>query len=102
MIAPDSRSLMPLILNYPNKFPNVPIVHHGIKRASHAIRSGKWKLIDSPIPQLFNLQTDLEEKNDIYQKHQPLVHNLKRKLDEIVKNVENREKLTDFGRLKIC
>ena len=67
---------MPLLTGK-GRFTNQPIIHHGIsgkgkgtrRGISHAIRDGKWKLIDGSIPELYNMENDIEEAENLYLKH---------------------------------
>ena len=93
---------MPLIMNSGN-IVDGPIVHHGVRKGIfHAIRDGKWKFIHSPNPELYDLNKDLEETQNVYESNKNLAKSLKIKMDEIINTVAQREQLTDYGRLKLC
>jgi len=92
----DSFSFLPLLLN---RAPDGPVreavVHHSID-GLFALRQGQWKFVDGVgsggwsgkgdgLPgQLYNLQTDPREQNNLYAdpEHQPVVNRLKRLLEE--------------------
>lgn len=100
--APDSRNLVPLIKKM-SGFDEKPIVHHGLRRnIYHSIRSGDWKFTDGQFPELFNLKTDLAEEKNVYAENDELAGKLRKKLNNILKKVDVREKETDFGRYEIC
>jgi hypothetical protein len=84
-------------------FDEKPIVHHGLRRnIYHSIRSGDWKFTDGQFPELFNLKTDLAEEKNVYAENDELAGKLRKKLNNILKKVDVREKETDFGRYEIC
>jgi arylsulfatase A-like enzyme len=79
----DSTSLLPTLLD-PAKPVRQDLVHHS-RKGEFAIREGDWKLItDSerkPI-QLFNIGTDLGEKNNVFKKCPETVKRLADKLEK--------------------
>jgi arylsulfatase A len=80
----DSYSILPVLMSKSSQVPNQPAVVHSSSIGYFAIRQGDWKLIEGlgsggftepqkikpkegePIGQLFNLATDLGEKNNLY------------------------------------
>ena len=58
-----------------------------------AVRSGDWKMIAyrSGKAELYNLQNDLSEKNDVHSKHPEVTENLRRKLAEWEKRMEGHK-----------
>lgn len=94
--AEDSFSMMPL-LNQENGYEREATIHHS-KTGIFAIRKGDWKLIVSPnsglnangrpeklkekLPEviLYNLKTDIAEKNNVAEKYPEKVEELKQLL----------------------
>ena len=79
----DSFSILPALLNKSHDTPLRPFtVHHSVN-GTFAIRKGKWKLVESkgsggwsykgndddPDVQLYNMEEDIGEKNNLYQQH---------------------------------
>ena len=101
--APDSRSLMPLFkgdLIKPRR-----IIHHAPADptgAWYALRDGKWKFIDSNPPKLFDLENDLGEENDIFDKHGFRANRMKSILDQMVNSIQQRENRTQYGLITEC
>ena len=56
-----------------------------------------WKLINGT-DELFDLDQDLEEMNNLYQARHDKVEFLRQKLNEIAERVNHREKVTQEGR----
>ncbi len=103
--GPDSYNVLPALLG--QKLPQAerPVVLSSGGTGAISIRAGKWKLIDGqgncgygefrakqPVPtpkpgdppaQLYNLEEDLGEANNLYLKHPDIVHRLKVGLEKI-------------------
>jgi arylsulfatase A len=62
-----------------------PRIHHGVN-GSFAIRDGRWKLLLTKTPALFDLQKDVEETSNVIAQHSDIATKLEAKLDEIVRN----------------
>ena len=67
--------MLPLLTGR-GRFSDAPIIHHGIsgkgknrQHLSHAIRDGKWKLIDGLIPELYDMENDIEELTNLSSEH---------------------------------
>ncbi|MEQ9288112.1 MAG: arylsulfatase [Cyclobacteriaceae bacterium] len=97
----DSQSILPVLLGNQSKLrPAMPIVHHSSK-AFFAIRKGAWKLIEKrgsggfsipaiiepgagePVGQLYNLDEDPSETNNLYDEKPMVVAELMRELEAI-------------------
>jgi arylsulfatase A-like enzyme len=81
--AEDSVNLLPTLLD-PTKSVRQNLVHHSVS-GEFAIRDGDWKLIldkNKKPKQLFNLASDLEEKNNLYTEYPELVKRLVAKLKQ--------------------
>ena len=48
----------------------------------HSLRKGRWKLIDAPVPELYDLIRDPQELTDLHSIEDGTAHDLKRDLDE--------------------
>ena len=92
----DSFSFLPHLLNQPPDGPVREAVVHHSGNGMFAIRQGKWKFIDGVgsggwsgkgdgLPgQLYNMQTDATEQNNLYNDpdHGPIVRRLKNLLEQ--------------------
>ena len=71
-----------------------PMIHQSIK-GQFAIREGKWKLITGGTgkleSELYDMDSDLSEKNNIFESHPEVAAELKAKLIEIVESGKTRE-----------
>jgi len=89
-VGGDSYNILPVILGETHESPiREAVVHHSIQ-GMFAIRWGEWKLIegkgsggwskegkdDPALGQLYNIQDDPGEKNNLYQKHPEIVQRL--------------------------
>ncbi len=102
--GPDSFSLLPLLEGKEKQYQRRSIVHHSIS-GHFAIREGDWKLLFAPgsagwseprnpaarkqgLPelQLFNLQNDISEKNNLQATEPATVARLTRLLEELIGN----------------
>ena len=100
----DSYSILPLLINKDAKSAYEMVVHHSI-HGKFSIRKGKWKLEFCPgsggwtgpndktarkkgLPeiQLYNMELDEEEQNNVYDKYPEVVEEL---ITELIKLVEN-------------
>jgi arylsulfatase A len=103
--GPDSYNVLPALLGKKLPDPDRPIIMVSGGTGAFSIRSGKWKLIDGqgdcgygefgaghPVPepkpgdppmQLYNLEEDLGENNNLYNQHPEIVQRLKQTLKEI-------------------
>jgi len=95
----DSYSLLPLLLEEPEMIIRESTIHHSVN-GSFAIRKGKWKLImcpgsggwsypipkvaqelNLPLVQLYDLDSDVGETNNIAEKYPEVVNELKNLLN---------------------
>jgi arylsulfatase A len=105
----DSYNVLPALLGKKLPDPDRPVVFSSGGTGALSIRVGKWKFIDGqgdcgykefgsgkphpepkpgdPPGQLYNLDEDMGETNNLYNKHPELVKMMKQKLEEI-KNAE--------------
>jgi arylsulfatase A-like enzyme len=103
--GPDSYNVLPALLGQELPDPERPVVLSSGGTGAISIRSGKWKLIDGqgncgygefrrkqpwpkpkpgdPPAQLYNLEEDLGEANNLYLQHPEIVHRLKLELEKI-------------------
>jgi arylsulfatase A-like enzyme len=97
-VAPDSYSFLPSLLNKTNQHPRTSMVTADAS-GMHALRDGNWKYIDNTPPeglpadrleklkdfkpQLYNLEEDPAESNNLYKENQDVVIRLKEKLNQI-------------------
>lgn len=95
--AEDSQSFLP-VLNGNRTIARSEVIHHSID-GSFAIRQGNWKLVNCsgsggwsaaedatlPLLQLYNMKTDPEEKNNLYDKYPQKAEKLKKRLYSIIK-----------------
>ena len=103
--GPDSYNVLPALLGKKIPHPERPVVLSSGGTGAISIRSGKWKLIDGqgncgygefrakrPVPapkpgdppaQLYNLEEDLGEANNLYNEHPEIVQRLKKALEDI-------------------
>lgn len=98
----DSFSILPLLKNNTKKSSHKVVIHHSIE-GKFSIRKGKWKMelcpgsggwsgpkdkkaraIGLPEIQLYDLDVDESEKNNVYDKHPKLVKKLTAQLQKIV------------------
>jgi arylsulfatase A-like enzyme/Tfp pilus assembly protein PilF len=50
------------------------------------VRTGDWKYIDAPLPELYDLKSDPKEKKNIIEKNTKIAQHLRRKLLRVIKN----------------
>lgn len=103
--GPDSYNALPALLGNKLPHPERPVVLSSGGTGAISIRSGKWKLIDGqgncgyqefrrkqpwpkpqagdPPAQLYNVEDDLGEANNLYFTHPDIVHRLKATLERI-------------------
>lgn len=100
----DGISFFPALFGKPLSDEREAVVHHSIY-GKFAIRKGKWKLCfcsgsggwsnpkdtkasESGLPkmQLYNMETDIEEKNNVYKEYPEIVEELISLLEEYVAN----------------
>lgn len=95
--AEDSKSFLQ-VLNGSSKTSRSEVIHHS-GDGYFAIRQGRWKFIDCsgsggwssaeketlPPGQLYDMQTDPEEKNNLYDKYPQKVEELKKLLNTIIR-----------------
>ena len=106
--GPDSYNVLPALLGNKLRHPERPVVLSSGGTGAISIRSGKWKLIDGqgncgyrefqrkqpwptpgpddPPAQLYNMQDDPGEANNLYLKHPTIAHRLKATLEKIKAN----------------
>jgi len=107
--APDSESFAGVLLNQPKATGRTYLINASMN-GTHAIRENEWKFIngqgpagissgawgaqnykpaaDEPPEQLYNLQDDPGEQNNLYHQHPEIVKRLQKKLNHI----ENEDK----------
>ncbi|WP_245576491.1 sulfatase family protein [Flexithrix dorotheae] len=96
----DSFSLWPILNGKSTSIDRAPVVHHS-GGGKFAIRDGVWKMIegmgsggftepvfppynpDDPKGQLYNLQEDIAETNNLYNDHPEIVSDLESKLNQL-------------------
>jgi arylsulfatase A-like enzyme len=86
----QGQSLIPLLKDDVDRWRNHIVVDHGLYTAQRAIRSNKWKLIQTHHPglwgsvlpeyQLFALDDDPWEQHDLSESHSDIVDELKQKM----------------------
>ena len=100
----DSYNILPLFEGRKSGIVRSGIVHHSIS-GYFAIREGAWKLemcpgsggwshptpkeakkMDLPPVQLYNMNTDLSEKNNVWDQHPDLVQSLEDELKKLILN----------------
>lgn len=101
----DSESILPLFTGEPAQFTRKGIVHHSVS-GHFAYRQGKWKLLlakgsggwtlpnernmakvpDAPKGQLYDLEADPGEQNNLYPKNPEIVETLLAQLTEEIVN----------------
>jgi arylsulfatase A len=97
----DSYSILPVLLGKSGQVPHQPAVVHSSSIGYFAIRKGNWKLIEGlgsggfteprqvkavegePAGQLYNLDTDIAETNNLYAQNPEKVAELAKLLTEI-------------------
>ena len=101
----DSYNVLPVLLGKKLPDPNRPVVFSSGGTGALCIRVGKWKFMDGqgdcgykefvsgkPYPepkpgdppgQLYNLDEDIGETNNLYNQHPEIVKMMKQKLEEI-------------------
>ena len=104
-VGEDSESILPLFSGSPVNFARTGIVHHSVS-GHFAYRQGKWKLLlakgsggwssptenmmskkpNAPQGQLYDLENDPGEKDNLYEKSPEVVESLMAELKEIVAN----------------
>ena len=100
-VTEDSYSILPILLGKSKQVAQQPAVVHSSSIGYFAIRKGDWKLIQGlgsggfteprdvkptvgkPAGQLYNLATDVSERNDVYEQNPEKVRELTLLLDEI-------------------
>jgi arylsulfatase A len=101
--AEDSFSFLPTLLGETRKTTRKSVIHHSIQ-GIFAIREGKWKLAlcpgsggwsaprpgnepkDAPPVQLFDMEADLGEQNNLAAQHPEIVASLTKKLETLIAN----------------
>ncbi|WP_372751881.1 arylsulfatase [Labilibaculum sp.] len=105
----DSYSILPLLIDENAKSAYTSVIHHSIK-GKFSIRKGKWKLElcpgsggwsfpndgrarkdGDPEIQLYDLENDISEQNNVYQQHPELVKELTAELVAIVERGRTKE-----------
>jgi arylsulfatase A len=103
--GPDSYNVLPALLGDALPDPERPIVFISGGTGAHSLRAGKWKLIEGqgnrgygefrskkPVPhakpgdppsQLYNLDVDLGEANNLYAQHPEIARRLEKALNKI-------------------
>jgi arylsulfatase A-like enzyme len=100
----DSVSFLPALLAETPRAGREAVVHHSAN-GSFAIRQGKWKLIfcpdsggwskptpkdaknmDLPPIQLYDLEADIAEKNNVYAEHRDVVKRLTKLMKKYIRN----------------
>ncbi len=86
----DSFSVLPVLLGHqsPNSLRTIAFIQGDTKDDAIAVRSGKWKLIESTdsdqqkLHSLYDLSTDEGETNDVAREHADIVKDLATALDK--------------------
>lgn len=78
--AEDSNNILPLMLGEKG-LQHSSVVNHDYS-GRFAIRKGKWKLVLGKVDQLFNLEKDPKESEDLAASHSDLVEEMKKILAE--------------------
>jgi arylsulfatase A-like enzyme/Tfp pilus assembly protein PilF len=58
-----------------------PLLHYGWAPLS-SLREGRWKLIDAPQPELYDIEADPEETENLVRREREVVQRLRQRLDE--------------------
>ena len=100
-ITEDSYSILPILTGKASNVKGQPAVVHSSSKGFYAIRKGSWKLITQlgsggftapvfvkaqpgePIGQLYNLDTDIHEDNNVYNQNPEKVKELTALLEKI-------------------
>lgn len=62
-----------------------------------ALREGRWKYIDAPTPELYDLKRDPRELSNLYKSEPGEAHDLTRDLKELLASIGNPEKETELA-----
>ena len=76
-----------------------PLVHYGWAPL-RSLRTGTWKLIDAPRPELYDLAADPNENDNLVLKERRLYRRLKTELDEMVERIQS-DADQDAGRAEL-
>ena len=80
-VAPGSVSLLPLLMG-DAETRGEPVIHHSTGGA-FAIRDGRWKLVLHSHTELYDLEQDHREQNNVAKAHPEVVKRLKAALDSV-------------------
>lgn len=78
----DSTSILPLLTGEAVRLKNRPAVVHHDYRGNFAIRKGVWKLVPGEKPQLFHMEDDVKESNNVADQNPQIVATLQHILEE--------------------
>lgn len=94
--APDSRSLFNVLTN-DDVILREPMMQHSVFQGTRSMRDGPWKII-SGTKELFNLDNDMEEFNNLWDSEPEIRDRMMAMLTERVDAINERELRTDEGR----
>lgn len=94
--APDSRSLFNVLTN-DDVILREPMMQHSVFQGTRSMRDGPWKII-SGTKELFNLDNDMEEFNNLWDSEPEIRDRMMAMLTERVEAINERELRTDEGR----
>ena len=81
----DGKDIRPLMFAAPNAQSQHDAFFYYKRNSIEAVRSGQWKLHirkdDEEINELYNLENDIGETNNVYDQHPDIVQNLLAKID---------------------
>ena len=101
--GPDSRSLLPILEGEGELMGNKAILTHAVYDGKVAIRRGRWKWIPE-IKALYDMEWDISERENKFEHDwgKRLAARMDDDLNRWLDEIEEREKRTDYGALKIC
>ena len=77
-----------------------PLIQYGWSQLK-AIRTSKWKFIEAPHPELYNLKNDPLEKNNLIQKEKAIAEKLKKRLEELEREISHSQKISPVRKMTL-
>lgn len=90
--AEDSTSILGLLTGKETVQPNRPLVVHHDYPGNFAIRNRKWKLVDTEVKKLFDLEADIKETTNVAEKYPEVVNELSATLKRYKENGRSHKK----------